>query len=250
MDPFPWKTHTPHKLPLKKIAWHSFQNELIRAHLSLSNYRSLSLSAKITQEAIDSLYPIKASSKQFLKSPRLKKFEPIRNYQSAFKNAYRTIHKRPINKNFLCELHAKIKQGELGPSQLGTYRKEPNWIGPEGKGPEQAYYFCPSPHIIEPCMKNLIDYCKKDDKDPLVQIAIVTAQLLIIHPFIDGNGRIARMLIPLLLSKKGLPPVFLSHYFKKHRLKYFQYLYDITSENAWEKWIIFFLKGISSQAKC
>ncbi len=101
-------------------------------------------------------------------------------------------------------------------------------------------------------MENLLHYCNQIDPFPLVQIAIAFAQFLIIHPFMDGNGRVARILIPLLLYKKNLLPyplLFLSRYFKDHRLTYFRQLFAITEKQQWEQWILFFLKGIAREAK-
>ncbi len=249
MQPFPWKTFTPHFLPPQHVSWKSFQRELTRAHQALALYQHPVSSLALAREAIDSLYPIRVSPQRFLHSPRLKKYAPILHYQQALKNALCRTKHRPITKALLCRLHAKIKQGELPANKLGTYRQEPNWIGPEGKGPEEAYYFPPSEKLIPSLMNNLISYTNSQEKDPLVHIAIIIAQLLIIHPYIDGNGRVARMLIPILLIQHGFPPLFLSTYFKRHRLKYFHRLYAITSERAWEEWILFFLKGISSTIK-
>lgn len=101
-------------------------------------------------------------------------------------------------------------------------------------------------------MDNLIKYAHQREKDPLVQLAIFFAQLLIIHPFMDGNGRVARICIPLFLYKKKLiaaPIFYMSPYFKRHRLSYFTKLYEISDEDKWEEWIEFFLKGIVEQGK-
>jgi Fic family protein len=101
-------------------------------------------------------------------------------------------------------------------------------------------------------MNQLFCYMKRSDKEPLLQLALILAQLLIIHPFMDGNGRIARLLIPLFLYKKKVLPspfFFLSGYFKYRRLRYFQTLFKTTKENNWEEWIRFFLRGIRISAK-
>lgn len=96
-------------------------------------------------------------------------------------------------------------------------------------------------------MENLLQYMRKQEADPLVQLAIAFAQLLIIHPFMDGNGRVGRVMIPLFTYKKGVtskPILHLSRYFKKHRLAYFEKLFAITTNKMWEEWIRFFLKGV------
>jgi Fic family protein len=105
---------------------------------------------------------------------------------------------------------------------------------------------------MQRAMRNCLAYCNRKTQDPLVQIAIVIAQLLIIHPFMDGNGRVARILATLLIYKKGLlaqPVLFLSSYFQAHRKTYIRKLYEITEKGKWEEWILFFLKGVKQQAK-
>ena len=101
-------------------------------------------------------------------------------------------------------------------------------------------------------MQDLLRYCRRREKDPLLHLALIFAQLLIIHPFMDGNGRVARILIPLFLYRKKvlpLPLFFMSRYFRRHRLSYFQNLYKTTEENQWESWIVFFMKGVVIETK-
>ena len=101
-------------------------------------------------------------------------------------------------------------------------------------------------------MQELLLYCRRRERDPLLHLALIFAQLLIIHPFMDGNGRLARVLIPLFLYRKKvipLPLFFMSSYFRRHRLRYFQNLYKTTEENQWESWIVFFMKGIVVETK-
>jgi Fic family protein len=101
-------------------------------------------------------------------------------------------------------------------------------------------------------MRHFLQECNRPAKDPLLQTCILIAQFLIIHPFMDGNGRTARILIPLLLYKKGIlshPLLFLSRYLKDRRAAYFQGLFDITGKDKWEEWIDFLLKGVIKQAQ-
>jgi Fic family protein len=168
-------------------------------------------------------------------------------YLKALQFASHEITHASFSKKILCETHYILKK----PARKG-YRKKQNWIGPEGHPIEDAYFFPPAPQEVAPLMSKLLNYMQKDTQEPLLQLALIFAQFLIIHPFMDGNGRIARICVPLFLYKKGLlptPSLFLSTYFKKHRLKYFQTLFSITHENNWEDWIEFFLKGIIQTAK-
>jgi len=171
-------------------------------------------------------------------------------YYTALKKACRTIYTQRIDKEMLCAIHELVKKGAPHYIQAGRYRTKQNWIGPEGCKKEQAFFFPPSPKTMRSAMQNLLQYCEKKEKDLLTQIAIIIAQFLIIHPFRDGNGRVARILIPLLLYQKKILPyplLFFSRYLKDHRVKYFQNLFDITGKDKWEQWVQFFLKGIIQQ---
>ena len=109
-----------------------------------------------------------------------------------------------------------------------------------------------SQHVFVPLLRNLEVYLAKRDLDPLVQMAIAFAQLLIIHPFMNGNGRVARIFIPVFAVRKKLltqPALFLSEHFEAHRNDYFQKLFFISEKNAWEDWIAYFLTGVISQTK-
>jgi Fic family protein len=155
--------------------------------------------------------------------------------------------KGQLSTKLLCEMHRALKKGSDG-----HFRKKQNWIGPEGCLKEEAYFFPPRFETVPKSMENLRRYANAKEKDPLVQLAIYFAQLLIIHPFMDGNGRIARATIPLFLYQKKLtstPRFSLSAYFHRHRLKYFECLYLISVHNDWEGWVRFFLQGVIDESK-
>ncbi|MBS0624589.1 MAG: Fic family protein [Verrucomicrobia bacterium] len=154
--------------------------------------------------------------------------------------------KKGFNGAFFCALHKTFKGGS------GKFREEQNWIGPHGKSIDEAYYLPPTANRVPALMKNLSTYLSRKTEEPLVQLAIAFAQLLIIHPFMDGNGRVARALVPAFLWKRKLiskPYFFLSRYIRAHRLAYYQKLYDISEESEWEEWILFFLRGIKEEAE-
>ncbi len=148
----------------------------------------------------------------------------------------------PLSIPFLCTLHRLVKVD--GPRQdAGHIRTRQNWIGPEGRPQEEAYFFPPKPSDVKPALHVLLKYLRQEG-DPLLQLAIGMAQFLIIHPFMDGNGRVARLLIPYYLMRRNLPPLYLSAYFKSTRLQYLKKLYDISAEGNMDGWIAYFLKGI------
>ncbi len=159
--------------------------------------------------------------------------------------------KKPLNTSFLCKLHAILKRDAPNPEEIGRLRKRQNWIGAQGCPIEEAYFFPPKARLVPKYLKEWASY-QKMRQEPLVQLALLFAQLLIIHPFMDGNGRVARDYIPCFLYKKKLlskPFLFLSSYFQDHLLQYVQKLYDISESGDWESWILYFLKGIAVRSQ-
>ena len=134
----------------------------------------------------------------------------------------------------------------------GEFRKVQNWIGKLGATIEQATYIPPSPERLMEFLSNLEEYIHYEEKDSLVQLAIIHAQFEIIHPFLDGNGRLGRILIPLFLFEKKMlssPMFYISAYLEAHRDIYYEKLHGITQNNNWEEWITFFLTAVIEQSK-
>lgn len=159
--------------------------------------------------------------------------------------------KMPLDKRFFCRTQKILKQDCLRKEDVGHFRKRQNWIGVRGCKIEEAYFYPPKPSRLDPLFRNLEKYLESQELDPLVQAAIGFAQFLIIHPFMDGNGRTARIFIPVFAMKKGIvssPAPMLSAYFEIYRNDYFQKLYQLTEKGDWADWIIFFLKGVISQS--
>ncbi len=156
-----------------------------------------------------------------------------------------------LGKRFFCHIQARIKQDCPRPEDIGSFRNRQNWIGSKGCKIEDAYFYPPRASRVDFLFRNLSEYLESKQTDPLVQAAIAFAQFLIIHPFMDGNGRAARIFIPIYAMKRGLlshPTLLLSAYFEKERTDYFQKLYHLTVNEDWEDWIVFFLKGVILQA--
>ncbi len=261
-------TFIPHRLPLGSLDWEAVVGLAGKAHAVLARYDEMLKSVRCpasvfslltTAEAIDSMHSQKLSrSLEEVYLHEAGEASPdesydrgtsrILNYRHAVENSAKWVVKHPISLAFICKIHGDIGHNAKGnKKEIGRFRKRQNWIGPEGCSIKEAYFYPPRVSILNDYLHNLKQYLSYKENDPLVQLAIFFAQLLIIHPFMDGNGRVARILISLFLYKKGLislPMVYLSTYFKKHRLNYFEKLYLITSKNAWEDWIVFFLRGI------
>lgn len=176
-------------------------------------------------------------------------FLEMENYFLALQEV---LKKNRISNQIFFLLHEKIKKDHFGIKQRSfQYRKHQNWIGKEGCCKKDAYFFPPKAQDVPRKMKELIKFLNLNDQHKLIQLAIGFAQFLVIHPFMDGNGRIARAFIPFYLKKKKVllqPVILLSHYFKKNRSDYYRLLFWVTQNEKWESWIQFFLKGILESA--
>lgn len=159
------------------------------------------------------------------------------------------LRSKPINLNYILFLHSHLDEGD--PKEVGHLRKRQNWIGPEGCPKKKAYFLPPSAKEIPRLMKNLMAFARSKKIDPLLQVAISVAQLLVIHPFMDANGRVARILAADWIYQKGLthsPCAYFSKYAKDNRTLYLLKLFEITGQNAWDKWVQFFLEGMLEQS--
>jgi Fic family protein len=214
------------------------------------------LSCLLQMDAIDSLNSQNLSIffKELLQTSSKRKHQlaPIQDYLKALHQSAQKIKKNRFSKALICNIHNTLKRSSSHQKELGAFRNRQNWIGPAGCKMEEAYFYPPKVENVGPMMNILIRYMNKPTSEPLLQLALLFAQLLIIHPFMDGNGRVARSLVPLFLYKKNLLPTpffLMSRYFKIHKLRYFQTLFQTTEEGNWGNWITFFLKGIIQSSK-
>lgn len=266
------KPFTPQKLPLDDIAWESLLPSIIKANSTLARFDGLLeniqnpllfLSPLMTQEAVLSsrIEGTQASLNDILEyeaSPKRKKdnyndIEEVINCREALQYAEKELGKRPICLNLVKDIHSILLKGVRGQNKArGEFRKIQNWIGPPGSSMETASFVPPSPEILLGSLSNWEKYCHYEDRDRLVQLAIIHAQFEIIHPFLDGNGRLGRILIPLFLYEKRLlkyPALYVSEFFEKNREDYYKKLRNITESNAWTQWIEYFLLAIVKQAE-
>lgn len=158
----------------------------------------------------------------------------------------------PLTNRLLREMHARLlARGRGARKQPGEFRRTQNWIG--GTRPGNANFVPPPPQRVEPCMADL-EHFLHDERVPfsaLTKAALAHVQFETIHPFLDGNGRIGRLLIALILHHEGVlrqPLLYLSLYFKQHRSEYYRLL-DVARHNGdWEAWLEFFFEGVDSVA--
>jgi Fic family protein len=157
----------------------------------------------------------------------------------------------PLTSRLLREIHAVLLARGRGADRLpGEFRRSQNWIG--GTRPGNARFVPPPPGLVEACMAELERFLHAGDDLPLlVKAALAHVQFETIHPFLDGNGRLGRLLIMLMLVEAGIlrqPLLYLSLFFKQHRSRYYELLDAVRQQGDWEAWIEFFLEGVESTA--
>jgi len=179
--------------------------------------------------------------------------QEVLNYRSAMRHAIEWINRGlPFNSTLICSIHKELMSGVRGANkQPGQIRTAQNWIGKPGASMEQATYIPPEPLGLSDHLLNLIEYIEKKDQEPILQTAILHAQFELLHPFLDGNGRTGRILVPLFLWHKKLiksPVFYISEYLEANRDQYYESLRLISLKGEWEAWIRFFLEAVASQA--
>lgn len=157
----------------------------------------------------------------------------------------------PLSSRLLKEIHAVLlTRGRGADRQPGEFRRSQNWIG--GTRPGNARFVPPPPGRVDSCMAELERFLHAEDDLPLlVKAALAHVQFETIHPFLDGNGRLGRLLIMLMLVDGGLlrqPLLYLSLFFKQHRSRYYELLDAVRRDGDWEAWVAFFLEGVESTA--
>jgi Fic family protein len=185
-------------------------------------------------------------------TPKKADIREILNYRAALKEAVGLLETLPLSQRLMRETHCVLMQGVRGRAKdPGEYRRIPNWIGPEGCGIDQARFVPVSAERLPGAMDAWEKYLHSDEPDVLVQLAVLHAEFESIHPFLDGNGRLGRLLIPLFLFSRQLlsrPSFYLSEYFEHHRDEYYGRLLAISRDGDWTGWIAFFLKALIDQA--
>ncbi len=267
------KPFKPLKLPIEdRINRLKFYDDLISANTNVGKYEVMLKKSKINedflitplslQEAVQStkIEGTQVTFDEVLEFDIDKKkknddAQEVLNYYEALRYGKRVLSRLPICTRMFKELHEILLSGGVrGETRApGEYRSIQNFIGPEGCTMETATFVPPEPQLVDECMSNLEKYINEpnDDLHPLVRIAIIHAQFETIHPFLDGNGRIGRILIPLYLYDVGLiefPNLFISETLEKDKHKYYRLLNGTRKEEGWNQWITFFLKSVNKQA--
>lgn len=179
--------------------------------------------------------------------------QEVVNYRLALEAARKAMESQPLTLNLIRKIHGILMSGVRGgQADPGHFRRIQNWIGTPGGTMETARFIPPAVPDMMEGLHNWELYLHEDDGDVLVQLAMLHAQFEILHPFIDGNGRVGRLLIPLFLFHKEVvhePIFYMSQFLENHRAHYYDALRDITEKGDWGQWVSFFLHGIIRQAE-
>ena len=183
------------------------------------------------------------------KNEKIKDTEEIVNYIKATNYAFKRLEELPLCMRLIKETHSILLSGVRGNEKSpGEFRKSQNWIGYAGCKLNTASFVPPAPGEMEKSLTDLEKYIHEDSFIPnLIKIALIHYQFETIHPFLDGNGRMGRLLIVLFLKERGLieyPVLYLSYFFKKNRNRYYELLNNVRVKGEFEEWIKFFIKGI------
>lgn len=196
-----------------------------------------------------SLQDVLAAEAKLLDPDRPGDVNEVINYISALNHGLGRLDTLPVSTRLIKEIHEKLMHGVRGSNLTpGELRKSQNWIGPGGCSLIEAA-FVPPPHDELPDLLSALErFLHSDSKLPLlVKIGLAHAQFETIHPFLDGNGRMGRLLITLLLCEQELlskPVLYLSYFFKNNRIEYYEMLQNIRDRGEWEDWLLFFLRGV------
>lgn len=273
MDPY-----VPEKLPPRSIDWEMHISLIGKANYALAQYNGILqgiinpqvlLSPLTVREAVissriegtqasledvlqyeadlDDLSENEASQKNYNKD-----IHEIRNYRNAMSSAVAKLNERPLSINLIRDLHRILLSGVRGQNkEPGEIRRRQNWIGTPGTPMDNATFIPPDPLIVWDVLSDWEEYIHSEEKDPIVQLAIIKAQFELIHPFLDGNGRIGRMLVPLILYNKKMlsePTFYISSYLEQNRSTYYAHLSSISKDGDWNGWISFFLQAMIEQS--
>ncbi len=176
----------------------------------------------------------------------------VSNYVSAMEHGLERLPKLPLSLRLIREMHAKLMASGRGMTkQPGEFRTSQNWIG--GTRPGNAAFVPPPPQEVMPALHELESFLhdEKQPLPPLIKAGLAHVQFETIHPFLDGNGRLGRLLITLYLCERGVlrsPLLYLSLYFRQHRATYYRLLQEVRERGAWEAWLEFFLQGVAETA--
>ncbi len=177
----------------------------------------------------------------------------VGNYVAALEYGIKRLNKLPLSLRLVLELHERLMKGVRGERATpGEFRRSQNWIGAPGCTLSQASYVPPPPDALMDCLGPWEKFLHERPTPPLIQVALAHYQFEAIHPFLDGNGRVGRLLIPLFLVERSILPtplLYLSAFFEATRRDYYDLLSGVSARGNWEEWLIYFLNGVARQSE-
>lgn len=265
--------YVPEPLPPAGIDWESHIPQIASANRALARYDGILqaipnpeilLSPLLTQEAVlssriegtraslEDVLRFEANPKVEISDTALADIQEIINYREALRAAVDALKARQLDIALICDLHRILLTDSRGRDrEPGCIREIQNFIGRDANI-EHAIFVPPAPENVPRALAEWEEYLQGEEKDVLVQLSVLKAQFEIIHPFCDGNGRIGRMLVPLILYEKeliGSPMFYISAYFERYRPVYYERLLAVSRDGDWNGWISFFLGAIEEQAE-
>lgn len=203
-----------------------------------------------TQASLEGVLEFEADIKP---KENINDLKEVINYIKALNYGIERLNELPMCLRLIKEIHKILLEGTRGANRNpGEFRTRQNYIAPQGALINEATFVPPPPNMVIPAMEELEKFFYGNNIPPLVKIALIHAQFETIHPFLDGNGRMGRLLTTFylfwikILSK---PLLYLSYYLKKNRIEYYDLLMKVRTDGAWEDWIKFFLKGVSETSE-
>jgi len=224
-------------------------------HIMVKSFvrREAVLSSRIegTRTTLRELYTYEASQLIFLEPGA--DAQEVKNYVYALEYGLERLETLPVSLRLMWELHQRLMEGVRGDFWTpGEFRRSQNWIGAPGATIETATYVPPPVDEMHTNLGQLEKFIHAPSDLPLlIRLGLIHYQFEAIHPFLDGNGRVGRLLVSLLLCAWGLLPqplLYLSAYFEAHRSEYYRHLLAVSQNGDWESWLGFFLKGVAEQA--
>ncbi|HHI93153.1 MAG TPA: Fic family protein [Gammaproteobacteria bacterium] len=198
-----------------------------------------------TQSSLNDILEVEA---EIFDSEHPRDVDEVLNYVRAMNCGLERLAELPLSNRLIREIHDVLLSGVRGSNaQPGELRKIQNWIGPPGCTLKEATFVPPPPQLLEAILGQFEKFLHDESLPALLQIGMAHAQFETIHPFLDGNGRVGRLLIAFMLYQREIletPVLYISHYFKKYRQQYYEQLQSVRETGSWELWLKFFLQGI------
>ena len=266
------KPYIPRALPVENLNYEKIIGLVGRANAELARYDGLLqaivnpeillspfttneavLSSKIegTQATLDEVLKYEAGLEP-IEERKKQDIQEIVNYRATLILAEQELKDRPLALFLIRQMHRELMTSVRGADkQPGEFRTTQNWIGKPGTPIAQALFVPPEPTILQDHLGLFEKYIQTDDSDILMQSAVIHAQFELLHPFLDGNGRIGRLLIPLFLYYKRVlsrPMFYLSSYFENYRDEYYIRLREISDKGDWDGWVKFYLTAVVEQS--